>query len=86
MTEKLHTAAAWLTANGKNRALRWLVVLGVAGILLIALSEWLPGRSRAQAMRPLRQRCRWKPPLWRRHWKSGSQPCWMVCRVSEAAG
>lgn len=49
MTEKLHTAAAWLTANGKNRALRWLVVLGVAGILLIALSEWLPGRSRAQA-------------------------------------
>ena len=34
-----------LTRVGRNRAVRWLVIAGVAGMVLIALTEWLPRRD-----------------------------------------
>lgn len=34
--------SAWL---GKGRGTRWLIALGVVGMILIALTEWLPDRE-----------------------------------------
>lgn len=45
MTEQIKTFFRRLFAQNKDKKLRILVILGLAGILLIALSEWLPRRS-----------------------------------------
>ncbi len=44
MTEKMKAVFGRFLAQNKDKKLRLLVVLGLAGILLIALSEWLPRR------------------------------------------
>lgn len=45
MKEWLHNLSRRLSLSGRDGAVRLLVVLGVAGMVLIALSEWLPRRS-----------------------------------------
>lgn len=45
MTEWIKTAFRRLFAQNRDKKLRFLVILGLVGILLIALSEWLPRRS-----------------------------------------
>ena len=47
MTEKVRDVFRRLAGDGKTR--RWLIAAGVIGILLIGLSEWIPGRRRAGA-------------------------------------
>ena len=38
-----------LSVLGQDKAVRWLVIAGVAGMLLIALTEWLPHRQESVA-------------------------------------
>lgn len=45
MIEQMKTSFRRLFAQNKDKKLRFLVILGLVGILLIALSEWLPRRS-----------------------------------------
>lgn len=45
MTEQIKVSFRRLFGQGKDKKLRLLVVLGLIGILLIALSEWLPRRG-----------------------------------------
>ncbi len=52
MTEQIKAPFRRLFAQGKDKKLRLLVILGLIGILLIALSEWLPRRPRAETEQP----------------------------------
>lgn len=52
MTEQIKAPFRRLFAQGKDKKLRLLVILGLIGILLIALSEWLPRRPRAENEQP----------------------------------
>lgn len=45
MTEQMKTGFRQWIAQNKDKKLRMLVILGLVGILLIALSEWLPRRA-----------------------------------------
>lgn len=45
MTEQLKVLFRRAFANNKDKKIRLLMIVGVVGILLIALSEWLPRRS-----------------------------------------
>ncbi len=45
MIEEMKTGFRRLFSQNKDKKLRLLVILGLVGILLIALSEWLPRRS-----------------------------------------
>lgn len=45
MTEQIKASFRRLFAQNKDKKLRLLVIVGLVGILLIALSEWLPRRS-----------------------------------------
>ena len=45
MTEQLKTAFRRLFGQNKDKKLRVLMTVGLVGILLIALSEWLPRRE-----------------------------------------
>lgn len=45
MTEWWKQFRRRLSAGGRDRVLPWLMGAGIAGILLIALSEWLPTRQ-----------------------------------------
>lgn len=45
MTEKMKAVFGRFLAQNKDKKLRLLVILGLIGILLIALSEWLPRRA-----------------------------------------
>ncbi len=45
MIEEMKTGFRRLFLQNKDKKLRLLVILGLVGILLIALSEWLPHRS-----------------------------------------
>ena len=45
MTEQLKTLFRRFFAHNKDKKIRLLMIVGAVGILLIALSEWLPHRS-----------------------------------------
>ena len=45
MTEQIKVSFRRLFAQNKDKKLRLLIILGLIGILLIALSEWLPRRA-----------------------------------------
>ena len=45
MTEQIKKLFRRLFAQNKDKKMRWLVALGLVGMLLIALSEWLPRHS-----------------------------------------
>lgn len=45
MIEQIKTGLRRLFSQNKDKKLRFLVLLGLVGILLIALSEWLPRRT-----------------------------------------
>lgn len=53
MTEQLKTAFRRLFAQNKDKKLRVLIIIGLVGILLIALSEWLPRRETKKQEQPL---------------------------------
>lgn len=43
MSEWKEWLGRWMRLGGKDRAVRWWLALGLLGIGLIALSEWVPG-------------------------------------------
>ncbi len=52
MTEQIKASFRRLFAQNKDKKLRLLVILGLIGVLLIALSEWLPRRPREEEEQP----------------------------------